>query len=131
VRCTEFALFLGVPSQDNAVPASCAFGSDDNIMVATTTGHFYIYSLPPPAAGGGACKLESEHSLLDQPSEYSYSRLNIPDDQPQAARIWDQPNGPGAPQSQRPQGSVQEIGNGVGRANGTPQNGVGGQQIKR
>ena len=38
-------------------------------MVVTTRGYFSVYTLPPLSSGGGQCKLESEHSLLDQPSE--------------------------------------------------------------
>lgn len=47
----------------------CAFGSDDTLMVVTTRGYFIVYTLPSLSSGGGQCKLESEHSMLDQPSE--------------------------------------------------------------
>jgi len=75
--------FAHVALKDNAIPLVSAFGPGDTLLIATRAGHLSVYSLPSPSsasgaaggAAGGACKLESEHPLLDQPSEAIGTRL--------------------------------------------------------
>lgn len=61
--------------KDNAIPSVVAFSADENVLVVTTAGYFYVYSLPPFSATG-ACRLESEHSLLDPPSEAMGAKIH-------------------------------------------------------
>lgn len=106
--------------QDNAIPSVVAFAPDSSILVVTTTGYFSVYSPPSPSSGGGACKLESEHSLLDQPSEAIGTKLMEDGGGGRGSGIG---AGGGDPAGQQRAGfygaglNVQEVGNGF-RANG-------------
>lgn len=55
---------------------ACAF-HENTVVVVTAAGYLYRYRVP---AEGGTCKLESEHSLLEGPSEALGAKLTLRDD---------------------------------------------------